>query len=413
MAFVAGVAEGSIPDYQIAAWLMAVYLQGMTRQETLDLTLAMGHSGHVLDLHSAVPFAMDKHSTGGVGDKTSLVVVPLVAAAGVPVAKLTGRGLGFTGGTIDKLESIPGFRADLSEQEFMDQIARIGAAVSGQTSDLAPADGVLYELRNATATTGSLPLIASSIMSKKIAAGADAIVLDVKVGSGTFAQTEELARELARSMVEIGSEAGRKVTALLSDMGQPLGAAVGNALEVREAIETLQGGGPYEFRQHCLIVAGEMLLLGGKARDRENARRLAEGILASGQALTKFGQLIEAQEGDRRITEEPGIMTQARWAEETPAPRSGYIAALDARQVGLAAVELGAGRRLKGAQIDPAVGFVFAHKVGDYVAPEEPLFVVHSNDRQRLERAREEVLRAYRWSEAPVNPPPRVYGIIE
>lgn len=411
-AFIAKVARGSIPDYQIAAWLMAVYIQGMTRQETIDLTLAMAHSGHMLNLHSAVPFAVDKHSTGGVGDKTSLVVVPLVAAAGVPVAKLTGRGLGFTGGTIDKLESIPGFRAYLSEREFLDQVARIGAAISGQTSDLAPADGVLYELRNATATIESLPLIASSIMSKKLAAGADAIVLDVKVGSGAFAQTEEWARELAVMMVDIGTEAGRRVAALLSDMGQPLGKAVGNALEVREAIDTLQGGGPDDFRQHCLSVAGEMLLLGRRAKNRDEARRLAEKTLDSGEALVKFGELIEAQGGDQRIIEKPSIMAQARWVKEIPAPRSGYIAALDARQVGLAAVELGAGRRVKGAQIDPAVGFVFAHKVGDYVAEGEPLFTIHANDRQRLERAKEQVLNAYHWSEVPVSPPPHTYGII-
>jgi len=411
-AFIAEVGEGSIPDYQIAAWLMAVYLQGMTRQETVDLTLAMAHSGHVLDLHSAVPFAVDKHSTGGVGDKTSLVVVPLVAAAGVPVAKITGRALSFTGGTIDKLESIPGFRASLSKREFLDQVARIGAAISAQTSDLAPADGVLYELRNATATTGSLPLIASSIMSKKIAAGADAIVLDVKVGSGTFAQTEEQARELARIMVDIGAQAGRKVTGLLSDMGQPLGAAVGNALEVREAIDTLRGSGPRDFRQHCLTVAGEMLLLGGKAKGRGEARRLAERTLDSGEPLAKFGELIEAQGGDRRVIEKPTIMAQAKWVEEIPAPCSGYIATLDARQVGVAAVELGAGRHVKGAQIDPAVGFVFAHKVGDYVAQGEPLFTIHANHRQRLERAKGQVLHAYRWSEVPVSPPPHIYGII-
>lgn len=411
-AFIAEVVRGSIPDYQIAAWLMAVYIQGMTRQETIDLTLAMAHSGRMLDLHSAVPFAVDKHSTGGVGDKTSLVIVPLVAAAGVPVAKLTGRGLGFTGGTIDKLESIPGFRAYLSEREFLDQVARIGAAISGQTSDLAPADGVLYELRNATATVESLPLIASSIMSKKLAAGADAIILDVKVGSGAFAQTEERARELATMMVDIGTEAGRKVAALLSAMDQPLGRAVGNALEVCEAIETLQGSGPDDFRQHCLSVAGEMLLLGGKAKNREEAQRLAEEILDSGKALVKFRELIEAQGGNQRIIEEPSIMTQAKFVKEVPAPRSGYIASLDARQVGLAAVELGAGRRVKGTRIDPAVGFTFAHKVGDYVLQGEPLFTIHANDSQRLERAKEQVLHAYRWGEAPVSPPPHIYGII-
>jgi len=411
--FIAGVSQGSIPDYQVAAWLMAVYLQGMSRQEVVDLTLAMAHSGRVLDLHSAVSFAVDKHSTGGVGDKTSLVVVPLVAAGEVSVAKLTGRGLSFTGGTIDKLESIPGFGVSLSDQEFLAQLAQIGVAISGQTPDLAPADGVLYELRNATATTGSLPLIASSIMSKKIAAGADAIVLDVKVGSGTFAQTQEQARELARMMVDIGSEAGRKITALLSNMGQPLGAAVGNALEVREAIETLRGGGPHDFRQHCLIVAGEMLLLGGRAETREEARTLAQAILDSGEALAMFGELIAAQGGDRNVTEDPSIMAQARWVEQVSAPQRGYVSALDAHRVGLAAMELGAGRRVKSAQIDPAVGFIFSCKVGDYVARGDPLFAVHASDRKRLQKAKKEVLRAYCWSEAAISPPPHLYGIIE
>jgi len=411
--FITGVATGEIPDYQTAAWLMAAYVQGMTHREIFDLTLAMAHSGHVLDLHSAVPFAVDKHSTGGVGDKTSLVVVPLVAAAGVPVAKLTGRGLGFTGGTVDKLESIPGFRTNLERQEFLDQVARIGAAISGQTSDLAPADGVLYALRNATATVDSPSLIASSIMSKKLAAGADAIVLDIKVGSGTFAQTKGQARELAHMMVDIGTEAGRKVTALLSPMEQPLGAAVGNALEVREAIETLRGGGPQDFRQHCLNVAGEMLLLGGKAEGRPEARRLAEDVLSFGAALDKFRELIQAQGGDCRVVESPGLMAQAKWIEEVPSPQSGYVANLNARQVGLAAVMLGAGRQTKEAKIDPAVGFVFSHKVGDHVARGEPLFTIHASEQSRLERARKAVLSAYRWSDAPVSFPPHSYGIVE
>ena len=411
--FISRVSTGSLPDYQIAAWLMVVYLRGMTRQEIVDLTLAMAHSGRMLDLRSAVPFAVDKHSTGGVGDKTSLVVVPLVAAAGIPVAKLTGRGLGFTGGTIDKLESIPGFRANLTEREFLDQLARIGAAISGQTSDLAPADGVLYELRNATATIGSLPLIASSIMSKKIAAGADAIVLDVKVGSGSFAQTEEQARELAHIMVEIGTEAGRRVTALLSDMGQPLGAAVGNVLEVQEAIETLQGGGPEDFRRHCHCVAGEMLFLGGKVSQRDKAQGLAGRMIDSGAALAKFRELIETQDGNLQVLDQPEIMAQAEWIEHIPAPQSGYIEVLDARQVGLAAVGLGAGRQIKGAKIDPAVGFIFPHKVGSWVAQGEPLFTIHANDRARLEEAKGSVLHAYRWSETTVSPPPHNYGIVE
>jgi pyrimidine-nucleoside phosphorylase len=411
--FIAGVVQGYIPDYQIAAWLMAVYLRGMTDRETLSLTLAMAHSGHVLDLHRAVPFAVDKHSTGGVGDKTSLVIVPLVCAGGVPVAKLTGRGLGFTGGTVDKLESIPGFRTNLGEQAFLDQLARIGVAISGPTTDLAPADRMLYELRNATATIGSLPLIASSIMSKKIAAGADAIVLDVKVGSGTFAQTDEEARALAHTMVNLGKEADRTVIALLSDMRQPLGAAVGNVLEVREAIATLRGGGPPDFRQHCIIVAGEMLLLGGKAGDRSDARLLAQRRLDAGEALVKFRELVEAQGGDPSVIDDATLMAKARWRQEVGSPRSGYITSLDARRVGVAAVELGAGRQVKGADIDPAVGFEFPHKTGDHVGQGEPLFVVHANDLHRLERASREVLSAFHWSDLPVSSPSHLHEIIE
>jgi pyrimidine-nucleoside phosphorylase len=411
--FITGLVQGHIPDYQIAAWLMAVYLQGMTDRETFCLTLAMAHSGQVLDLHRAVPFAVDKHSTGGVGDKTSLVIVPLVCASGVPVAKLTGRGLGFTGGTVDKLESIPGFSANLGEEAFLDQLARIGVAVSGPTTDLAPADRMLYELRNATATIGSLPLIASSIMSKKIAAGADAIVLDVKVGSGTFAQTDAEARALAHTMVKLGKEADRAVTALLSDMSQPLGAAVGNALEVREAIATLRGGGPPDLRQHCIIIAGEMLLLGGKAADRTEARLLAQRRLDAGDALVKFRELIEEQGGDPSVIDNPTLMAQARWAQEVDSPQSGYITSLNAGRVGAAAVELGAGRRVKGADIDPAVGFEFPHKTGDFVSRGEPLFLIHANDEHRLERARRQVLSAFRWSDVPVSPPSGLQEIIE
>ncbi|HHS98253.1 MAG TPA: thymidine phosphorylase, partial [Chloroflexi bacterium] len=338
--FVQGYTEGTIPDYQAAAWLMAVFLRGMTDRETEDLTMAMAYSGDILDLKDVAPFVVDKHSTGGVGDKVSLVVVPTVAACGLPVGKMTGRGLGFSGGTVDKLESIPGFRTDLSHEEFKAQLARIGIVLTGQSLDLAPADRKLYALRDVTGTVPSLPLIVSSIMSKKIAAGADAIVLDVKVGSGAFMKTLEDAEALARSMVRIGQRVGRKVVALLSDMNQPLGWAVGNALEVREAIETLHGGGPEDFREHCLVVAAEMLALGGKAADPEEGKRLAAEAIDSGAAWEKFRAMVEAQGGDLTVVDEPDRLPSARVVEPIPAPVSGYLQRVNAAEVGLAVVDL-------------------------------------------------------------------------
>nr|BAL53206.1 pyrimidine nucleoside phosphorylase [uncultured Chloroflexota bacterium] len=409
--FVHGFTHGEIPDYQAAAWAMAIFLRGMTPRETADLTLAMAHSGQVLDLSGIVETAVDKHSSGGVGDKTSLVVLPWVAACGLPVGKMSGRGLGFSGGTLDKLESIPGYRVDLSTQEFLDQLRRIGLVLSGQSLDLAPADGKLYALRDVTGTVDSIPLIASSIMSKKIAAGAQAIVLDVKCGNGAFMETLERARALARLMVAIGKQVGRRTIAVISDMNQPLGYAVGNALEVREAIQTLHGTGPRDFYQHCQHIAAQMLMLGRKASSLEEAALLLDQALHSGAAWEMFRKLVQAQGGEVRYVDEPELLPRARWVEAVPAPRSGYLAAIHARTIGETAVLLGAGRARKGDPIDHAVGFLIPHKVGDWVERGAPLFEIHANQPEHLELARSRLLNAFAWSDTPVEPLPLFYGI--
>jgi len=410
--FVRGITSGEIPDYQVSAWAMAVLLNGMSAQETTDLTLAMAHSGTVLDLSGVVPLAVDKHSTGGVGDKTTLVVEPIVAACGLPVGKMSGRGLGFSGGTLDKLESIPGFRTNLSREEFLDHLKRYGMVLTGQTGELAPADGKLYALRDVTGTVPSIPLIASSIMSKKIAAGAQAILLDVKVGLGAFMQTLDSASELARLMVAIGQRSGRQTIALLSDMNQPLGNAVGNALEVREAIDTLHGGGPEDFREHCLVAAAHMLMLGRKAGSLDEARAKAEEALVSGQAWGRFKQLVQAQGGDVRVVEEPDRLPEAPLKEIVPAPQSGYLAVINAREVGETSVQLGAGRVKKGDPIDPAVGIVVHRKVGDRVEQGQPLFTVHASSQEKLDAAVERLLAAHQFSAEPVEPLPLFYGVI-
>jgi pyrimidine-nucleoside phosphorylase len=410
--FVEGFTRGEIPDYQAAAFLMAVYFRGMTPRETADLTLAMADSGRVLDLHDIAPVVVDKHSTGGVGDKVSLVVVPLVAAAGLPVGKMSGRGLSFTGGTIDKLESIRGFRVELTVEEFREQLRRIGAVLCGQSADLAPADGKFYALRDVTGTVPSIPLIAASIMSKKIAAGADAIVLDVKVGNGAFMKTLEDARALAQRMVDIGSALGRRAVAVISDMNQPLGQAVGNALEVKEAIATLRGAGPNDFREHCLTVATHMLHLGGRVGSAAEGRRLAEETLSSGAAWEKFRALVAAQGGDVGQIEAPEQLPRARLIREIPAPADGYVAEMRAYEVGMAAVALGAGRTKKGEPIDPAVGILIHRKVGDPVRRGEPLFTVHANAEGRLPEAEAWLSRAVRIQETPVPSLPHIYETI-
>jgi pyrimidine-nucleoside phosphorylase len=411
--FVNGYAQGDIPDYQAAAWAMAVLLNGMTPRETTDLTLAMAHSGEILDLSSVVPVAVDKHSTGGVGDKTTLVVEPVVAACGLAVGKMSGRGLGFSGGTLDKMESIPGFRTDLTTAEFLNQLSRDGLVLTGQTGDLAPADGKMYALRDVTGTVQSIPLIASSVMSKKIAAGAQAIVLDVKLGLGAFMLTIEDARELAQLMVSIAHLAGRKAVALLSDMNQPLGFAVGNALEVREAIQTLQGGGPVDFREHCLVVAGHMLALGGVAKDEHSGRAMAEKALREGSGWKSFRTLVKAQGGDVAFIDAPERLPSAPVIESILAPRSGYLREIHACLIGETAVVLGAGRIKKGDPIDHAVGIILKHKVGDWVQEGEPLFSVHARSREDLDQVRQGLLDAHQWSDEPVEPLPLFYGVIK
>ncbi len=410
--FIEGVTSGEIRDYQASAWAMAVMLNGMTERETTDLTLAMANSGETLDLSGVVKIAVDKHSTGGVGDKTTLVVEPLVAACGLPVGKMSGRGLGFSGGTLDKMESIPGYRTNLTREEFLEQLARVGLVLTGQSGDLAPADGKLYALRDVTGTVPSIPLIASSIMSKKIAAGAQAIVLDVKVGVGAFMQTIEEAQKLARLMVAIGTLSGRKTVALLSDMNQPLGHAVGNALEVREAIDTLHGGGPEDFKEHCLEAAAQLLVLGDQAADLPSARAMAEGALVDGRAWAMFRTLVTAQGGDVRYVDEPERMPKAPLIETTLAPASAYITRIDAREVGETSVELGAGRSRKEDAIDHAVGIVVHHKVGDYVKVGQPLFTIHANDARKLADARERLLAAHGFSPEPCDPLPLFYEVI-
>jgi pyrimidine-nucleoside phosphorylase len=408
--FVQGYTRGEITDYQAAAWAMAVLLNGMTARETTDLTLSMARSGQILDLSDIVDVVVDKHSTGGVGDKTTLSVLPIVAACGLPCGKMSGRGLGFSGGTLDKLESIPGYRVDLSTQEFRRQLKEIGIVLTGQSLDLAPADGKFYALRDVTGTVQSIPLIASSIMSKKIAGGATAIVLDVKTGLGAFMQTLEDARELAKTMISIGELAGRKVQTLLSDMNQPLGFTVGNSIEVKEALDVLQGGGPADYREHCLVACDHMLVLGGRAPDLTTARKLALAAVDSGSAFEKFRQLVKAQGGDVSYVDQPQKMEPARLIESVPSPASGYLSQIHARLIGEAAVELGAGRAKKGDPIDHAVGFEILHKVGEHVQAGEPLFIVHANDPEKLKRARAAVLAAHSFSQTVVTPLPLFYN---
>jgi pyrimidine-nucleoside phosphorylase len=407
--FVDGFSRGEIPDYQVSAWAMAVLLNGMTRKETTDLTLAMAHSGEILDLSDIVKIAIDKHSSGGVGDKTTLVVLPVVAACGIPIGKMSGRGLGFSGGTLDKIESIPGFRVDLTTEQFKQQLKDIGIVLAGQSLDLAPADGKLYALRDVTGTVQSIPLIASSIMSKKIAAGAQAIVLDVKVGLGAFMETLDEARALSSLMIDIGALAGRKVVALLSDMNQPLGCAVGNALETIEAIETLRGVGPADFREHCLHVCAHMLVLGQRVPDLASGREIAEAAIATGAALEKFRLMVIAQGGEVAYVDNPRKFQKVKSVEVVNANRSGYLIQVHARLIGEAAVRLGAGRAKKGDPVDHAVGFIIHRKVGDYVEPNQPLFTIFANDEAILREVHDSVQAAFRWSARPVSPLPLFY----
>jgi len=410
--FVQGFTVGDIPDYQAAALAMAIYFQGMNAPETVALTLAMAHSGKQLDLSDIAPVVADKHSTGGVGDKTTMVVTPLVAATGLPIAKMSGRGLGYFGGTVDKLETIPGFHAALSDEQFREAFRKVGLVVSGQSSELAPADGKFYALRDVTGTVESIPLIAASIMSKKIAAGANCIVLDVKHGKGAFMKSLEDAVQLAETMAAIGRGAGRKVRAVLSSMEQPLGFAVGNSLEVREAVETLQGHGPADLLELAYILGSQLIVMSGRAENEQEARQQMQQVLQSGAAFTKLKQFVANQGGDTAVLDDPRLIALAPYREELNAPESGYIAAMDAETIGIAAYTLGAGRKVKTDNIDPTVGFILHKKVGEWVDKGQSLLEIHASSPEKAAEVREYLLTAYTYSKNPVAPPPLIAKII-
>ena len=403
---------GEIPDYQMSAWAMAVLLNGMSHQEITNLTMAMAASGDQLDLSEFGGLVVDKHSTGGVGDKTTLVVAPIVAACGLPVGKMSGRGLGFSGGTIDKLESIPGFKSDLSTEEFISKLREHGIVLTGQSLDLAPADGKLYALRDVTGTVQSIPLIASSVMSKKIASGADAIALDVKVGRGAFMRNLDEANELAQVMVAIGKLSGRRAIALLSQMDHPLGVAVGYALEMKEAIEMLNGSGPDDFHVHCIDLSAYMLILGKKAADLESGRKMAQEAIDNGSALEKFKELIQSQHGDVSVIDKPELLPSAKLVIQITADSTGWVKVVDAQAIGESSVEIGAGRAKKGDIIDQAVGIMVRVKVGDKINAGQTLFDVHVNDRKAFETVFQKLKTSVEISEEPVEPPPYFWGVI-
>lgn len=388
--FIEGYTKGEIPDYQASALAMAIYFQDMNDRERADLTRAMVESGDTIDLSAIDGVKVDKHSTGGVGDTTTLVLAPLVASLGVPVAKMSGRGLGHTGGTIDKLESIAGFHVELTREQFIDLVNRDKVAVIGQSGNLTPADKKLYALRDVTGTVNSIPLIASSIMSKKIAAGADAIVLDVKTGDGAFMKTQEDAEELAHAMVRIGNHVGRKTIAIISDMSQPLGFAIGNALEVKEAIETLQGKGPKDLTELVLTLGGQMVILAGKAKTSEEAKEMLLDAIHSGKALAKFKEFLANQGGDASIVDDLTKLPQAKYKIELPAKQSGYISRMVADEIGVASMILGAGRATKEDVIDLAVGLVLHKKVGDKVEEGESILTIYSN-REKVEDVKQKL----------------------
>lgn len=410
--FIEGFTSGEITDYQAAAWAMAVLLKGMNPRETTDLTMAMAHSGEIMDLSDVVPIAVDKHSTGGVGDKTTITVAPIVAACGLPVGKMSGRGLGFSGGTLDKLESIPGYRTNLNTDEFKQQLKEIGIVLTGQSLDLAPADGKLYALRDVTGTVQSIPLIASSVMSKKIAAGAQAIVLDVKTGKGAFMQTLQEARQLAELMVSIGELSGRSVVAVLSNMEEPLGIAVGNALELAEAVLTLKGKGPDDYMEHSLTSSAHMLVLGKKAKDLAQGKKMALEVIENGKAFEMLKKLVKAQGGDARVIEDLSLLPQSKYTAEVKADADGWIGEVNAREVGETAVDLGAGRAKKGDAIDPAVGIMVRVKVGQKVKKDQVLFEVKSNDPGLCASAEKRLKNAVKISAEQVDPLPLFFGTI-
>ena len=406
--FVDGYTKGEIPDYQASAFAMAIVFKGMTQKESAELTSAMVKSGDQIDLSAIEGIKVDKHSTGGVGDTTTLVLAPLVASVGAPVAKMSGRGLGHTGGTLDKLESVPGFKIEISDDEFIDLVNKQKVAVIGQTANLTPADKKLYALRDVTATVDSIPLIASSIMSKKIASGSDAIVLDVKVGSGAFMKDLEHAKALAKEMVEIGNNVGRNTKAVISNMDQPLGYAVGNALEINEAIETLQGKGPKDLLELCLTLGSHMVVLAKKADTLEEARGMLEANIENGKALETLKTFLRSQGGDASVVDDVSLLPTASYKKEVKAKKAGYVSEIVADQIGVAAMHLGAGRVTKDSEIDLAVGLILNKKIGDKVEIGDSLVTVHSNN-EAIDETVEEIYNAYKIVDHQIDEPTLIY----
>ncbi|SHJ57772.1 thymidine phosphorylase [Clostridium amylolyticum] len=411
--FVNGYTKGEIPDYQVSALLMAIYFNKMSRRETSDLTMAMVNSGDILDLSNIQGIKVDKHSTGGVGDTTTLVLGPMVASLGIPVAKMSGRGLGHTGGTIDKLESFEGFSVEMSEDKFIDNVNKIKLAVVGQTGDLAPADKKLYALRDVTGTVDNVSLIASSIMSKKIAAGADAIVLDVKVGSGAFMKNKEDAFLLANEMVEIGKHIGRNTIGVISDMDQPLGLAIGNGLEVKEAIDTLKGNGPEDLLNLCLELGANMVVLAKKANTKEEAKAMLMNTITSGKALEKLKEFIKAQGGNIASIDDTDKLPKAKYVVPVVSREEGIVHKIHAENIGLAAMELGAGRATKESIIDLAVGIVLNKKRGDSVKKGDVIAYIHSNDEGNIQKCSERIIENYIIKNEKLEEIPLIYGVVE
>lgn len=409
--FISGTVDGSIPDYQLSALLMAIYFQGMTDREISVLTDCMAHSGDMVDLSAVNGFTVDKHSTGGVGDKTTLIVAPLVAALGGKVAKMSGRGLGHTGGTVDKLESIEGFKTELPREDFFRQVNDIGLSVIGQSGNLAPADKKLYALRDVTATVESIPLIASSIMSKKLAAGSQGIVLDVKTGSGAFMKTAEDSEALALQMVKIGKAAGRKVTAVITDMDVPLGATVGNSFEVIEAVETLKGNGCEDLTEVCTELAAQMLMLVNRKSRDENIADVKSAI-ENGSALEKLKEMVKAQDGNADYIDNTELFPKAEFAYEVKSEKAGYISRMDAEKIGIASVILGAGREKKGDPVDFSAGIILNKKTGDRLEAGDTLAVLYTNLEEKIPEAKEKFLSAFDFSEEPVKRNPLIYKVI-
>lgn len=402
----------SIPDYQMSAMMMAVYFRGMNAEETTALTMAMAGSGDMMDLSAISGIKVDKHSTGGVGDKTSIALTPMVAACGVKIAKMSGRGLGHTGGTIDKLESFAGFTTEITAEHFIRQVNEVGVSIMGQTADIAPADKRLYALRDVTATVDNMSLIASSIMSKKLASGADAIVLDVKTGSGAFMKKEEDSFALAREMVTLGNMAGRKTIAVVSDMDQPLGCAIGNALEVEEAVAALRGEGPEDFTRLCMTLGTYMLIAGGAASDEQDAAKKLKRVIEDGSALKKLAEFVKAQGGDSDMVYNTALLPKAEIAEEIISVHEGYVSRIDCDEIGICSLILGGGRETKDSKIDLSVGLVLHKKVGDSVSSGESLATIYANDRDKLDAAKIRFLKAYHFTDAPIKTSDLIKGII-